>query len=66
MGLHQIRHRRIQSRVLNQMYCAPERLNALSDLEKNQVLDRLQSELDSWKSELAKVYLRSSSVYPLQ
>ena len=66
MGLHQIRHRQIQSRVLNQMYCAPERLNALSEGEKKQILDRLQSELDSWKSELHEVYLKSSTVYPLQ
>jgi hypothetical protein len=66
LGLHIIRHRRIQSRILNQMYCAPERFKSVSEHDKHRVLDTLQSELDQWRDELYTLYPRSTCAYPIE
>jgi hypothetical protein len=66
MALHHIRHRQIQSKILNQVYCAPGRLKTLSDAEKNAILHKLQSDLEDWRDALPDVCARSTPSYPLQ
>jgi hypothetical protein len=66
MALHHIRHRQIQSKILNKVYCAPGRLKNLSDAERNAILHKLQSELEDWRIALSDVCARSTPSYPLQ
>jgi hypothetical protein len=66
MALHHVSLRQIQSRILNQVYCAPGRLKTLSDVERDNILYNLQKELDDWRDALADVCLRSIPSYPVQ
>src|SRR5277367_4961862 len=65
MALHHVRLRQIQSRILNQVYCAPERLKTFSDAEKTKILYSLQKELDDWRDALPDVCSRSIPSYPV-
>lgn len=65
MANQHVRLRQIQGKILRQVYCAPGRLETLPDSEKNDIIQKLQSELDDWKIALPEVQSRSSSPYPL-
>lgn len=66
IALHHVKLRQIQSRILSQVYCAPGRLNMLSDAEKSKILYDLQTELDEWREALVAVCSNSILSYPIQ
>lgn len=70
LGIHHVRHRQIQSRIVSHVY-AGGRVTGTADAA--QTITRLQGELDAWRADLAQVLQfasdeteASSSSYPPQ
>lgn len=67
LGIYHIKHRKIQSRIISQVYCSPNVAKMSLD-ERHGVISKLQGELDEWKSALLSAMPRSNvgSPYPLR
>ncbi|KAI5464195.1 fungal-specific transcription factor domain-containing protein [Mariannaea sp. PMI_226] len=66
LGIHHIKHRQIQSRIVSQVYCGHKASVGLSEEERQIVLSGLQAELDEWRSLLPTIYHSDTvSRYPL-
>jgi len=66
MALHHIRHRQTQSKILAKIYCSPDRLMDLDEVQKYEILCDIQSDLDIWAKNLPEIHARSKTPYPLR
>lgn len=65
LGLHHIRHRQIQSKLLTNIYCGQQKLAEIDPKQKNEIIAQMQQGLDHWKSTLHDIYPSTNSPYPL-
>lgn len=66
LGIHLVKHRQIQSRIVSQVYCCTSRTGCMPPDERRSVILRLQAELEEWKAALPVVCQSGvASWYPL-
>lgn len=61
---HYIKHRRIQSKILHNVYRANSSGEALSTEQRQKVLADLQSELEEWRAQISTSESQARESYP--